>query len=467
MTKFLRTCFAVVCLLLSTTVFATYTFTGNGSWSDPANWQGGVVPTFSATDVVVIQGTCTLMIGSGIEHRGSLTVASSGTLTLQSTSRPTAFMNWFDATITVNGVLNSHATIYDNGALVVNGTLNTYDTLQSWLGPTLKSGSIFHNTSSGFFFAHNVTIEPGATFINDGKITGNAILNGTGTLTNSGVVAPGNSPGSISLSGDYQATTTALHDFEVAGTGNGYYDVLNVAGSATLNGTLKISLLNNFTPSVANPDLPIITAGSLSGTFSSVIKPLQYAVVYTGTSVVLRVIAALPVRFTSVDVKSEGDKARLNWSVLSQSNVSHYEVERSGNGTVYQNIGEAAASQQSQYTFLDAPPTGKCFYRVKCVDRDGRTSYSAVVAYSGRKGTVPLLVYPSPAHAAVTVQHPNAGRGSRLLLSNMDGKLVQAVWLAEGMQQTALNVKSLPAGTYVVQYMRGNDPVQRTTFVKQ
>ena len=76
------------------------------------------------------------------------------------------------------------------------------------------------------------------------------MLKGTGTiqanLTNSGELAPGNSPGIIHIDGDYTQTATGTLEIEVGGLTPGTeHDKVIVTGTATLDGRFEFPLINN------------------------------------------------------------------------------------------------------------------------------------------------------------------------------------------------------------------------------
>jgi hypothetical protein len=128
----------------------------------------------------------------------------------------------------------------------------------------------------------------------------NGVLQGVGTvqaatITNGGTVVPGLSPGVLTLQGDYVQTEGGRLNIEIRGLTPGTkYDVLQVSGAATLNGTLSITTAA-FTPSIGNA-FPILTAASRSGTFSTVLGTDaggsgSYRVDYEPADVTLRVVA--------------------------------------------------------------------------------------------------------------------------------------------------------------------------------
>jgi Bacterial Ig domain/Calx-beta domain/Lamin Tail Domain/RTX calcium-binding nonapeptide repeat (4 copies) len=114
------------------------------------------------------------------------------------------------------------------------------------------------------------------------NLTNNGILRGTGTyfqnVTNNGTVAPGASPGILTVDGTYAQSAAGGLEIEVGGTGvpGSDFDRLVVTGTATLAGTLTGRLFGGFEP-VTGGGIDVLTAASRTGTFgvvSSVPSPL-------------------------------------------------------------------------------------------------------------------------------------------------------------------------------------------------
>jgi uncharacterized repeat protein (TIGR02059 family) len=110
------------------------------------------------------------------------------------------------------------------------------------------------------------------------------VTNGSGSiagnLTNDGTVAPGNSPGLLNIQGDYIQTTNGELTIELAGREPGtQYDVLQVDGKATLNGTLNFYFLGDFAPKYGV--FTFLTADCIEGEFSDInIFGLEEAIDY-------------------------------------------------------------------------------------------------------------------------------------------------------------------------------------------
>ena len=89
--------------------------------------------------------------------------------------------------------------------------------------------------------------------------------------------------GSGNITGDVTIGTGGAVDIELGGTtpGNGVsnYDQLNIIGTATLAGTLKVSLTGGFTP-VSGNTFTIMTYASHSGTFATTNLPLSCGLVW-------------------------------------------------------------------------------------------------------------------------------------------------------------------------------------------
>lgn len=116
--------------------------------------------------------------------------------------------------------------------------------------------------------------------VSDGAEVSAALLwvSSTGTLTggggvivadveNAGTVAPGNSPGTLHVTGNYTQTATGILEIEIAGTEAGLqYDQLLVSGNVFLNGALALTILDDFSFGL-NQRFGIIQGQSISGIF--------------------------------------------------------------------------------------------------------------------------------------------------------------------------------------------------------
>ncbi|MDW6020390.1 autotransporter domain-containing protein [Mesorhizobium sp. BAC0120] len=175
---------------------------------------------------------------------------------------------------------------YAGTAAVAPGTLNTDEV---YLGPR-PGGLVFNHTSNSYTFAPKIsgsgivendagttiltadssgfagtTSVSGGTLIVNGALGGavevlsGGRLGGSGTLTGNvlagntgiGTIAPGNSPGTLTIGGNLTLGSNAILDFQLgdpSGTAGVDSDLINVAGNLTLDGTLNVADAGGFGP---------------------------------------------------------------------------------------------------------------------------------------------------------------------------------------------------------------------------
>ena len=120
-----------------------------------------------------------------------------------------------------------------------------------------------------------------------------------GNVQSAGTITPGDSPtqtGQLAVTGSYTQVSTGSLDIGIAGVNAGtQYGQLNVTAGASLGGTLNLSLLNGFVPSVGQT-FTILNASSVSGTFAAVNGACinsseHFTVTYDPGDVVLTVVS--------------------------------------------------------------------------------------------------------------------------------------------------------------------------------
>lgn len=280
-------------------------------------------------------------------------------------------------------------------------------------------------------------------------------IKGTGTLanasfTNAGTIAPGNSPGILSLTGNF--TNQGTLQIELGGTtvGTGY-DRFAVSGTASLGGTLTITRLAGFTMA-AGQTFTILTASTVSGTFATVNWPsgITGNVSYTANSVVLNITAAVPLRLLSFTGKASGNETILNWNTENEQNTARFEVERSADGRTFVSIGSvtAAGSGAHTYSMADQKPfNGYNYYRLKMIDLDGRYTYSDVVKikFGGNSG---LQITPVPAVDFITAKVNNISlAGTHARIYNAAGAVIADIILDS---TTKVDISTWAKGTYTL-----------------
>jgi Secretion system C-terminal sorting domain len=300
-------------------------------------------------------------------------------------------------------VITSSPAIVISKSLQIDANLNL--TPDHWL--VFTAGNSFMSASNTINCNSVIRVNSSADFENFGLLSGTGKV--YGNLVNSGILAPGNSPGKFTITGNYTATNTAVHNIEIAAanlfdTITVEQDVAFTSGTAVINGALNVSLLNGYTPTVGD-SYKIISYSAGTGNFSAVNFPalppgMVWAVSYNATNITLNVNAvALPLRFTNTKAWLKNSGVQVDWTSEDEINVKEYVIEKSTDGRQFSKIANlnTSADGNRNYAWFDATPSvGNNYYRIKAIDNDGKFMYSAIllVKISRYKN---IIVYPNPA----------------------------------------------------------------------
>lgn len=142
------------------------------------------------------------------------------------------------------------------------------------------------------------------------------------------------------------------------------------------------------------------TAGIGTGPFGS-LGPLQQSPLSATDRDWRNAAFVLPVTLVEFTGKKAGNAIQLDWKTATESNSSHFEIERSTDGRSFTSIGEVAAAGNSNtlrsYSFHDKlPAPNNNYYRLKIVDLDGRSALSKVVVIRTGSAGRGIFAYPNP-----------------------------------------------------------------------
>lgn len=152
----------------------------------------------------------------------------------------------------------------------------------------------------------------------------------------------------------------------------------------------------------------------------------------------------------------------LKWKTENETNTSHFQVERSLDGTVFAAIGNVAANGNStaiaNYSYNDLmagnQPTLVLYYRLKMVDANGAFKYSNVITIVLADITGKVMVYPNPVRdeARLVITAPVDGKLSFSILDNASRIISQesAQVKKGGGNIITINMDKLAAGVYYI-----------------
>jgi fibronectin-binding autotransporter adhesin len=238
---------------------------------------------FQPKEFTSVSVSNTITIGGNFAIGGNSSLTLNGTVDLGGATR----------TITVNNTADTAlAGIISNGGLSINNTGGAYLILSganTYTGTTAVAAGTLNLSATGRITSNLnnwATTSVNGNLFGDVTNNANAILQGTGTITgnlnNSGTVSPGNSVGTLNVSGSFTQTAGGVLEVEIASAAS--YDkvaVTGAPGTATVAGTLKPVLLGVYTPAPNTLLTGIITATSgVTGTFSTIDSALACQVLY-------------------------------------------------------------------------------------------------------------------------------------------------------------------------------------------
>jgi fibronectin-binding autotransporter adhesin len=177
----------------------------------------------------------------------------------------------------------------------VNGTAWELSSTSSFDDINANAG-VFTN-SGALTVANNVDVASGATYTGAGTLAGDLDVRAggfwrgigtvTGNVTNAGTVAPGNSIGTQNIVGNFVQGAGGTLEVEINTAGG--TDLLNITGSATLDGALSIVGLDGDVADGTTYTF-IQTTGGVAGAFASVVDNLagtDFTVQTVGNNVII------------------------------------------------------------------------------------------------------------------------------------------------------------------------------------
>jgi Secretion system C-terminal sorting domain/Prolyl oligopeptidase family len=166
----------------------------------------------------------------------------------------------------------------------------------------------------------------------------------------------------------------------------------------------------------------------------------------------------LPVTLTSFDAIAKNNAVDLTWNTESESNSSHFAVERSSNGREFKEIGRVKSSGNSttakNYKFTDNNPlSGNNYYRLKMVDLDATFKYSEVRRVSMNGSDLEFSFGPNPVINEANIRITGNQRTRlNVTVTDLMGRTLKSMSFSKTdiVFSQKINLAELPAGQYVL-----------------
>lgn len=378
-----------------------------------------------------------------------------------------------------NSVLAAKSSVAD-GNWTTGGT---------WNGGTAPAGSdaitVNHNVTvnTNLSISGGLTVASGASLVDPAggtnytlDVTGTANFNVRGTTTFGGSVTLQNTAilhvygcatltvGGLSLQNNTQMFIDSCATLVV----NGNLNISN-SNSIVVGGAIKVfgnvSASNNVTSSGSGffyATGTITTTGSsnvMGSTGDCAVGPC-YAVTGTIGS------PPLPVTFTKFFAKQVDATEILSWQTASEQNNSHFEIQRSNDGSKFEIIGTQKSKGDVggnstallDYSFEDKTPlSGYSYYRLRQVDFNGKSEYSKMISVNFEASkNIGFIVYPNPTKGEFSVDFKGIENNHEIAVNIVDlnGKIVYETTIyPENISTNSFKIVptvDIPTGKYLV-----------------
>lgn len=183
--------------------------------------------------------------------------------------------------------------------------------------------------------------------------------------------------------------------------------------------------------------------------YNRVFTATEISDLYTST------LTTLPVTLISYTAKAQNNSSLLTWKTASETNNSHFLVEKSTDGKNFVQIAkvDAKSANGADYAFTDNNTTsGTNYYRLSQVDLDGKTTDLGVKVVKITFTDSDVKLYPNPATEFVNLSF-EAGIYEKAILLDINSKVMQTISIVKVQNSATVNLADVNPGTYFLQLL--------------
>ena len=162
----------------------------------------------------------------------------------------------------------------------------------------------------------------------------------------------------------------------------------------------------------------------------------------------------LPISLISFTGENKDNINVLYWITDLEYNSSHFEIEKSADGIVFDGIGYVIADQNNPYEFVDEMPIySDNYYRLKMVDLDSSFTYSNIVVVRVEKPTSNYTIYPNPFDNSITyTYYEESPEHLRIDICNEAGQLIDTIDIVceSCINRVPIDLSNLSVGHYII-----------------
>lgn len=187
-----------------------------------------------------------------------------------------------------------------------------------------------------------------------------------------------------------------------------------------------------------------------------------------------RLIFKKAIKYAGIQANPFGNNVSVEWQVVDEENILHYDIERSPDGKTFNKIGTELCNNKltkAEYKWLDTEPeSGNYYYRIKANNKFGVIGYSDTAKVILVKRIPGIQMYPNPiTHKKMVLQFLGMPAGLYTInLSNILGQPVLTKSInhkgGNAMINTSLNNNTIK-GIYLLKIIHPNKSTSIETAI--
>lgn len=169
----------------------------------------------------------------------------------------------------------------------------------------------------------------------------------------------------------------------------------------------------------------------------------------------------LPVKFSSFFATKNGQNVNLNWSTEIESDNSHFNVEKSVDGSNWKSIamvmgnGNSSTTKSYSYTDKNVQPS-VVYYRLSQVDVNGNATYTSVKVIRSNEESNSTTVYATSKQSIAVDFNKQISNNMVIRVFNTGGQIVAELKIQSSSYRVNVPVANAATGIYVVQVSDNN-----------
>ncbi len=166
--------------------------------------------------------------------------------------------------------------------------------------------------------------------------------------------------------------------------------------------------------------------------------------------------APLPLDLVSFTANLQNQIVQTNWQTANEVNTSYFNVQHSTNNSIFNTIGtvKATGTGANLYSFIHTTPLpGTNYYRLQNTDKDGKYTFSNVVAVNINAPIYNLHIFPNPVKDNLFIQLKNNRAESIIVqVADLAGKVIsqQQIRVQAGSNNFSISTSLLKRGNYIL-----------------